>query len=132
MTKRRWYIILTDHLEDRTYDLMWSDYVFYSQAGTNDSRFTLWLQVKAPEITTDIERGGDDWGVQVIGAEHSVMLRDVPTGAQVYLFSVDGKLVSVKNNTDDRRMLINVPTAGVYNVRVLHGGQAQTFKAVVK
>ncbi|MBR1809947.1 MAG: InlB B-repeat-containing protein [Paludibacteraceae bacterium] len=130
-------VYLTDHLENRTVDLMWVMYEFDTEAGQNDTRFTLSVVLRAPEITTGqqelVNVAGGGWDFRVSGAEKSLLIRDVPHGAGVYVFSAEGKLLREWQQVEERGVIeAAVPSSGVYSVRVINGGDAKTHKAIVK
>lgn len=126
-------VYLTDNIENRTYNLLWSDYIFYTSAGENNSRFSLWVKTKAPEITTDIEQTADnDWRFNVHSLGNRIMVRQLPSGADVYVYSTDGKLVYSEQSCSATRLEIDVPTTGVYSIRVINKGEAKTAKALIK
>ena len=128
-------IYLTDYEEGRTVDLMWVDYDFHTPAGQNDKRFALSVVLKVPKVATGGGQtlGSDsDWSFRLNGGKRMLTVRDVPEGADVYVFSAEGKLVKRWERVKGGMLLsAPVPAEGVYSVRVSCNGEARTEKTVV-
>lgn len=126
-------LYLTDYEEGRTVDLLWVDYEFSTPAGQNDHRFALTAKMRAPQVVTGSTLATDSgWDFRVTGADRRLLIRDVPAGADVYVFSADGKLVRLWKQTDARHLLETpVPAEGIYNVRVVFHGEAKIVKGIV-
>lgn len=126
------HLYLTDHIEGRTVDLMVRDYSFFSLALQSDSRFTLSAVLKKPQVTTGV--AGAEWeqDVSVYSGERNIIIRGVPQGADVWIFSADGKLVRRWQNTTQGRLDTHVTADGVYNVRIIKGNNARTISCVVR
>ena len=126
-------LLLTDHEEQRTVNLMYRDYSFYTNAMTegNDTRFTISLTLKRQEeVVTTVDEGSPLSDVCTYTYDKTLIIHGLPLGSDVWVYDMTGKLLYRTDNSE-QRIELGLPV-GVYNVRVISGNEATTLKAFVK
>lgn len=126
-------IMLTDHEEQRTVNLMYRDYSFYTNAmaAGNDTRFTISLTLKRQEeVVTPVEDESLFSRLTAYTYNNTLIVYGLPLGSDVWVYDMTGKLL-YRNNNSAQRIDLSLPV-GVYNVRIISGNEATTLKAFVK
>lgn len=126
-------VLLTDYQTSQTVDLLTEDYTFETEAGEINTRFALNVKLKA-ETATDMSsvEGGGIMNISVYGGDQHLVVRGLPTGADVWIYDAAGKLVASWNNVREASLRTDVPAAGVYSVRAVLGSEGVTRRAVVR
>ncbi len=126
-------VILHDAQLNINHDLLANGaYTFTANAGETSNRFSLSTRVnrhKAPTIATGLDLV-DLQNVHVFVHERTLMLNGLEEGTQVYVFDMSGRLVGRQVATV-QYMQFNVPTYGVYNIRLVGQKAGITLRALV-
>lgn len=128
------HLWLTDYEDGITTDLLVRDYTFITEAGRFDGRFALSAVFKQQDVVTDISDIGNDEWTQIVGVYHdgkTLTLRGLPDNSAVYIYDMTGKLMASSDKLHNIASF-NVPTQGVYNIRVVNGDKAVTLRSVIR
>lgn len=128
-------LYLTDNVEGRTCDLVWNNYPFAAHAGQTNNRFVVEVKrkPKTPTSLDDYLAVNDGIGqYMVTSINRLIMLREIPLNADVFVYTIDGRMISKLKDIQCDRVSVAVPASGVYNVRVIVDGVARTNKVVVR
>lgn len=128
------HLWLTDYETSKTVDLLTENYTFETAAGETNTRFALNAILKAESVTTEIGdiEGADVLNMSVYGGNKHLVVRGLPSGADVWVYDAAGKLVATWTNVSDASVQTDVPASGVYSVRAIHNNTAVTKRAIVK
>ena len=124
---------LHDSQEEIWHNLLLEDYEFTSTKGDNTARFSLIVKVKRkPTIATDTDspftnNSIDD--VCIYSGDNILTLRNLPTDSQIWIYTMDGKLLRHSSNTPT--LTVTLPN-GIYNIRIETHEGSRTLKGIVK
>jgi hypothetical protein len=121
------HIYLTDNLTGQHTDLLEDTYSFSGAKQQNDTRFSLFVQLRK-----DVPTGTDNLlnGIYAVGRDGSVMLTGLPETATIYIYDMNGRLVLTKLTQGVTSVTYNIPT-GVYQIRVQSEGVNTLLRTIV-
>lgn len=127
-------VMLYDSQEEIYHNLLTSgDYEFNTAAGDNNSRFYLTVRVNRnnlPEVVT-AETIEELRNVRLTSQDRQLLFNGLATGTEIYVFDMQGKLIAHRLSAGGF-LKIAMPTAGVYNVRLMTNEGGQTLRTIVK
>ncbi len=121
------HIYLTDNITGQHTDLLEDTYSFSGAKQQNDTRFSLFVQLRK-----DVPTGTDNLlnGIYAVGRDGSVMLTGLPETATIYIYDMNGRLVLTKLTQGVTSVTYNIPT-GVYQIRVQSEGANALLRTIV-
>ncbi|MBQ2540118.1 MAG: endonuclease [Paludibacteraceae bacterium] len=121
------HIYLTDNVSGQHVDLLDNTYSFSGTRAQNDSRFSLFV-----ELRRDTPTGTENLlnGIYAIGRDGSLMLSGLPETAQIYVYDMNGRLILCRQTRAVTSVAYPLPT-GVYQVRVVSCGAKALLRAIV-
>ena len=123
-------IILTDYQENTSVNLLWEDYSFIGNKGTDNKRFalTVVLPQNSPSIATDVETASNE-KPYCYGTSEGIVC-NVAEQYSIYVFDMTGKKVAGLTNVNGKQhiRLAN----GIYNVMVCTPTTQHTQRCVVR
>ncbi len=125
---------LHDTQEGIWHNLLLEDYNFISDKGDNTTRFSLIVKVKRkPEIATDNQNpftSNSLNDIRIFSSNNLITLRNLPTDAQIWIYTMDGKLLQYSDN--GQSTLTVTLRNGIYNIRIATPEGSKTLKGIVK
>lgn len=121
------HLYLTDHNLGITTDLLTEEYAFTTQAGTNDSRFTIQWLAQSADIASDLDNQS---GMQIATNGNLLILTQLPAGATVRTYDALGRLMQTATTSEGQLQLI-MPN-GVYMIVATSGNQQFVQKCIIK
>lgn len=124
-------LLLTDHLTGITTNLLLEDYSFNTEAGVNNSRFTLNCkrsrQSQEEEVPTDLNAISNE--LYCTGVQDGILLKSEQP-AEVRIFDSTGK--QVIHSVGVQGMQHFALQTGVYNLYITQQNKQTTLRAIVK
>ena len=121
-------LLLIDTRDNTTADLLFGDYYYYAEAGTEEGRFFLQPVFRSPKVATDIDNNGDWTNGELISVNgNTITVSGIANGTAVYCYDMTGKLIAAHKKAVGH-IEFNVPAAGVY---FIHAGET-IEKVIVK
>ena len=122
-------IILKDNMLNAQQDLTVADYLFTSDATTNNtSRFTLIFH--APSVSTGINTQNND-NVWISTRNGQLVVNGISKGATLEVFNALGQKVISRNLTGTNAQLNNNLVTGAYLVKLTNEGKSITKKIII-
>ena len=121
------HIYLTDNVTSRHTDLLEDTYSFVGTRSQNDTRFSLFVQMRQ-----DITTGTDNLlhGIYAVGIDGFVMLTGLPETATIYIYDMNGRLVLNRHTHGVTSVTYSMPT-GVYQIRIQAEGANALLRSIV-
>ena len=124
-------LLLTDHLTGITTNLLLEDYSFNTEAGVNNSRFTLNCkrsrQSQEEEVPTDLNAISNE--LYCTGVQDGILLKSEQP-AEVRIFDSTGK--QVIHSVEVQGIQHFALQTGVYNLYITQQNKQTTLRAIVK
>ena len=120
-------LLLTDHVENITTDLMRSDYNFTASAGTTNSRFTL----AAQRVTTLTDNHDAPSNLPIISIMNgNLLVKNITEKTKIRVFDSLGRMIAYKE-TGDSSLEIPLVGSGVYTVMLIAGEKSCVRKVIL-
>ena len=120
-------IYLYDTQEKIETNLLYSDYTFTARREENRSRFTMRIALRN-NIATDCESLMFD-NLSIYSGNNNLTINGLPKDATLYLYDMAGRLIE-QQQPQAAATSINMPQAGVYNLRITTPTQSETIKVI--
>ena len=123
-------LLLTDHQEGITVDLILEDYEFYIEKGVNNSRFAVSAVVHEQKGTTTEVEKTDGIAPFCYTTNKGITISNLSAGTDVYVYDMTGKLAVAKHDVEGRVSFSL--QSGVYTIVLSSADSSRTLRSVVR
>jgi len=108
-------VLLFDTQTGAVTNLLFNDYYYYAEQGTQKGRFFIQPVFRKEGIATDFEQQTED-GALIVVDNKTITISGI-NSTDIRCFDATGKLIAIGKASDNNSVVLNVPAAGIYFIQ---------------